>query len=103
MTNLRLLSSLEFDGCFVAPMRNVTENADPKVDIWPYVEAIDLNTLGVPSINDVHYVYRDAEERFDQVLIGTGRFNALLAIVVDRKDNSVFGHHLLDLSDKFNV
>lgn len=84
-------------------MQNVTADADPKVDIWPYIDSLDLDTVGLPRINDVHYVFRDANGRFDQVLIGTGRFNTLLAVVVDRHQRSIAGHYLLDLNEKFNV
>jgi hypothetical protein len=103
METTRLLSIEEFERCFVAPMQNVTADAEPKTDIWPYVDSLDLNALGLPSINDVHYVYRDALGHFDQVLIGTGRFNTLLAVVVDRQQQIVTGHHLLDLNEKFSV
>lgn len=84
-------------------MKNVTADADPNVDIWPYVDSLDLDAVGLPSINDVNFVYRDANGRFDQVLIGTGRFNTLLAVVVDRHLRSIIGHHLLDLNEKFDV
>ncbi len=84
-------------------MQNVTADSDPKVDIWAYIDKVDLDVLGIPGINDVHYVYRDARNRFDQVLIGTGRFNTLLAVVVDRERKTVVGHHLLDLNKKFDV
>lgn len=97
----RLLSDEEFKACFAQPMRNVTEMPEPVLDIWPYVDSLDLDTLGVPSLHDVHYVYRDACERFDQVLIGTGRFNVLLVIVVDRHLRSILGHRLLDLNQEY--
>ena len=97
----RLLSSKEFEACFAQPMRNVTESAESVLDIWPYVDGLDLDALGISSINDVHHVYRDAHERFDQVLIGTGRFNTLLVVVVDRHQRIVLGHHLLDLDDTY--
>ncbi|MBN8807316.1 MAG: hypothetical protein J0I47_03630 [Sphingomonas sp.] len=103
MRETRLLSAEEFESYFAAPMQNVTANADPQIDIWPYVDSIDLDALGLPSINDVHYVYRDAHDRFDQVLIGTGRFNTLLAVVVDRRQCSIAGHHLLDLNERFGA
>jgi len=103
METTRLLTTEEFERCFAAPMKNVTADADPSVDIWPYVDSLDLDAVGVPSINDVNYVYRDANGRFDQVLIGTGRFNTLLAVVVDRHLRSITGHHLLDLNEKFDV
>ena len=82
-------------------MRDVTANPGAGVDIWPYVDALDLDDLGVPSLNDVRYVYRDAKSRFDQVLIGTGRFNSLLVIVVDLERREIFGHRLLDLNEEY--
>lgn len=84
-------------------MRNVTAEPDPRVDIWSYVDDLDLDALGLSGVNDVHYVYRDALNRFDQVLIGTGRFNTLLAVIVDRDLRAVHGHHLLDLNEQFGV
>lgn len=103
MTVVRLLSEKDFEACFATPMRNVTKDPDPRADIWPYVDDLDLDALALPSINDVHHVYRDAHDRFDQVLIGTGRFNVLLAVVVDRHLRAVHGHHLLDLNERFDV
>ena len=94
----RLLSLQEFEACFAQPMRNVTESAEPVLDIWPYVDSLDLDALGLSGLNDVQHVYRDAHERFDQVLIGTGRFNTLLVVVVDRHLRTVLGHRLLDLN-----
>ncbi|MET3518492.1 MULTISPECIES: hypothetical protein [unclassified Mesorhizobium] len=73
------------------------------MDIWQYADALDLDEIGLPYLNDVHYVYRDALSRFDQVLIGTGRFNTLLVIVVDRGKSAVFGHFLLDLNKEYGV
>ncbi len=98
----RELTKDEFRACFVPPMTNVTGEA-AAVDIWSYVDAIDLNALGLPSLNDVHYVYRDGEGRFDQVLIGTGRFNALLAVIVDRNRCAVHGHCVLDLNAEYGI
>jgi hypothetical protein len=84
-------------------MTNVTASAGAVVDIWPYVDALDLDELGIPSVNDVHYVYRDAEGRFDQVLIGTGRSNSLLVVVVDLRNDAIFGHFLLDLNKAYGT
>ena len=103
MTTPRRLTDREFKQCFAEPMANVTGIADAAVDIWPYVDSIDLDELGVPRLNDVHHVYRDALGRYDQVLIGTGRFNALLVLVVDLGAKAVFGHLLLDLNKEFGV
>jgi len=82
-------------------MRDVTSTADPHADIWSYVDGLDLDILGIPSVSDVHYVYRDALDRFDQVLIGTGCFNKLLVVVVDRRLRAVHGHRLLELDKTY--
>ena len=103
MVVVRSLDEKEFKACFAEPMTSVTTTANAVVDIWPYVDALDLNEIGVPYLNDVHHVYRDAQNRFDQVLIGTGRFNALLVIVVDLGRSTVFGHFLLDLNKEYGL
>ncbi|MDX8468643.1 hypothetical protein RFM26_23335 [Mesorhizobium sp. VK23B] len=103
MVVVRRLQEDEFKACFVEPMRDVTATAEVAIDIWPYVEALDLEEVGVPYLNDVHYAYRDAHNRFDQVLIGTGRFNALLVIVVDLAKRAVHGHFLLDLTKEYGT
>jgi hypothetical protein len=99
----RRLSEEEFKACSARPMSDVTARPDATVDIWPYVDALDLDELGIPSINDVRYVYRDAHARFDHVLIGTGRFNALLVIVVDLRAATVLGHVVLDQNKEYGV
>ena len=99
----RLLSAEEFEACFAPPMRNMTESAEPVLDIWPYVDAVDLGGLGSTNLTDVHYVYRDASDRFDHVLIGTGHFNTIFVVVVDRILSVVRGHHVLDLNERYDL
>lgn len=103
MTKARLLSASEFEACFARPMRDVTTTAEPILDIWPYVDALKLSELGLTGTDDVRYVYRDAHERYDQVLIGTSKFNALLVVVIDRVVKQVTGHHLLDLGELYGT
>ena len=103
MHGSRLLSAEEFEACFASPMRNMTESAEPVLDIWPYVDAVDLGGLGITDLTDVRYVYRDASDRFDQVLIGTGHFNTVFVVVVDRILGVVRGHHVLDLNERFGL
>jgi len=103
MIETKALSEAEFTACFAAPMQNVTSNPGAIIDIWPYIDALDLDVLGLPSLTDVEHVYRDALGRFDQVLIGTGRFNTLLVIVVDLAKGDVLGHRLLDLNQEYAV
>ncbi|MDJ0977869.1 MAG: hypothetical protein QNI87_04975 [Erythrobacter sp.] len=99
----RRLPKEEYLATFSYPMEDVTETAEELLDIWPYVDAIKLDELGIEKLNDVHYVYRQPEGHYEHVLIGTSRFNSLLAIVIDRKARTILGHHLVDLNKEFNV
>lgn len=99
----RSLTEAEFEELFAAPMQNVTETAEAGIDIWPYVDALDLEALRLPHINDVRYVYRDALDRYDQILVGTGRFNTFLVIVVSLVSREIVGHRLLDLNGEYGV
>ncbi len=99
----RELNREEFLACSTAPISNVMGQEEAATDIWRYVDQLDLDALGLPHLNDVRYVYRDALGRYDQVLIGTGRFNALLVVVVDRESETVHGHHVLDLNAEYSV
>ncbi len=101
MIPTRLLTRDEFLACFAAPMRDVTGTAEAVTDIWPYVDAIALPIGRAREVRDVVRVYRDAGERFEQVLIGTDDEHLPLVIVVDLGTGSVHGHHLLDLAAEY--
>ena len=101
MISTCLLTRDEFLACFADPMRDVTATTEAAVDIWPYVEAIDLPLGSVGEVRDVAHVYRDASGRFEQVLIDTDGDNLFLVVVVDLAACSVHGHHLLDLAANY--
>jgi hypothetical protein len=84
-------------------MRKVTLEAEPIIDIWPYVDAIPDSDLGDLTAHDVEHVYRDANGRYDHVLIATCKKNVHLAIVVDRHDPNIVGHHILDLNQLYGI
>jgi hypothetical protein len=99
------LDETAFQRTFVSPMRDVTADADPVVDIWPYVQAIptsDLSSVGYRN-GEVDYVYRSGDDRFDHVLIPTTVPNVYLTVVVSRRSRAVHGHHVLDLNQKYGL
>ena len=98
-----LLTSDAFNAFFSPPMRNVTVEAEANVDIWPYVEAVPVEHLRGTELGDVEYVYRDQQERFDLVNIGTDNCQVFLVIVVDLERNEIRGHHLLDLPSLYGI
>jgi hypothetical protein len=103
MTAPRLLSKTEFSACFTAPMRNVTATAEAVVDVWSYAESIALPLGRVTQLLDVTAVYRDAANRFDQVLIGTNVKDLSLVVIVDTLRCTVHGHCFLDLADAYGM
>jgi hypothetical protein len=100
-----LLSDEAFAAAFAAPMRNVTQDTTAVIDMWPYVAAVNSADLAGHEIHDqlVEYVYRDAKDRYDHVLVMTKTKNVYLAVVVDLIANRVHGHYLLNLNEKYGL
>lgn len=100
-----LLDEKQFQATFAAPMRDVTGEATNVIDIWPYVDAVPAEDLRGHQVYDrfVEYVYRDAAGRFDHVQVMTRTTNVYLTVVVDLRHDVVYGHHLLDLNEKYGI
>lgn len=85
----------------IGGMTDVTETAEPVVDVWPYVEM--LSTEGVVSNyvlenSLVEKVYRSKDSKYDHVLLPTANENYFVVLVIDIKAKAIIGHHLLDLN-----
>ena len=93
----------EFQQAFQVPMRNVTETAEPLLDIWPYVEAIPVPDLAGLVVADVAYVYRSAGALFEHILITTTRKNVFLVVIITLAAPSIYGHYLLDLGELYDL
>ena len=102
---VRQLTEEEFTATFVLRMRDVTADAVPVVDIWPYVESIPQADLQGHELADglVEHVYRSGDERFDHVLASTTSKNVYLVIVVDLRGRCIHGHRLLDLNKEYGL
>lgn len=101
----KLLNESQFHTTFAAPMRDVTGEATNVTDIWPYVDSVPPKELRGHEACDqfVEFVFRDATGRFDHVQVMTKTKNVYLIIVVDLRDNMIYGHHLLDLNEKYGL
>jgi hypothetical protein len=89
----------------IEPMRKVTEPANPRLDIWPYVKAVPVAELrGFQLWDDfVDCVYRSGDDRFDLVHVCTRTPNVFLVIVVERVQAVIHGHHLLELNELYGI
>lgn len=103
--NTTLLDEKQFLATFAAPMRNVTDEPVNVIDIWPYVESVSPDDLRGHEVYDhfVEYVYRDSTGRFDHVQVMTKTKNVYLVVVADLHRDAIYGHHLLDLNEKYGL
>ncbi|MBB5038432.1 hypothetical protein HNQ64_002695 [Prosthecobacter dejongeii] len=85
-------------------MRNVTDMANPLLDIWPYVHAIPSAQMGGHELWDkfVEFIYRSGNDRYDLVHVCTQTPNVFLVIVVDRRHVVIHGHRLLDFNELYS-
>ena len=97
------LSPEEFISTMSAEMADVTETADPTVDISPYVRELIAEGLILPNTLDeelIEIVYRNEEGTYDHVLLPTDDESVFIAIVIDLVGESISGHYRMDLSEE---
>ncbi len=103
---IRPLAKLDYLATCRGKMKDVTNVGDATVDIWPYVaeakRGLEISDYAVDH-RFVDYVYRSEDARYDHVLIPYGVENVYLAIIVDRTEQRVHGHYLLDLNEEYGV
>ncbi|WP_448633963.1 hypothetical protein [Pedobacter panaciterrae] len=100
------LTEEEFKSTFGNRMIDVTESAEPVLDIWPYVKQLNEQGIIADSIlNDeqVEYVYRTGLSTFDHVLLSGSKSNQYVAVVVDLNSCEITGHYLLDLNSEYGL
>jgi hypothetical protein len=92
-----------FHSYFIEPMLDVTESAEPKLDIWPYAQAIPIADLEGHEIWEdfVEYVYRTENNHYEHILVCTKTSDVYLVIVIDNKQNIIIGHRLMNFKKLF--
>jgi hypothetical protein len=100
------LTKEEFLSTMSAKMINVTETAEPVVDIWPYVS--ELTAAGIVSKivyerQFVEKVYRNVNQCLDQILLPTSDENVFIVIVINFDKRIIVGHYTLDLADEYGL
>ncbi len=98
------LSNEQFKSMFNEKMSDVTQTAEPIIDIWEYVaELVKENKVNQYVLENylVEKVYRNSSMTFDQVLLPTNNSNAFTVIIVDITKRQIFGHYLLDLENEY--
>ena len=101
-----LLTEEDFKSTFTDKMIDITQAAEPAVDIWPYVQQLTLDNIVHKYTFDntlVEKVYRNQTNTFDQVLLPTPDKNIFIIIVVDLLNKKIKGHYRLDLNAEYGL
>lgn len=87
------------------PMRDVINEAENVIDIWPYVASVPPDDLSGHHVQHecVEHVYRAPDDRFDHVMVMTLTKNVYLVVIVDLIGDCLLGHHLLNLNDAYGL
>lgn len=96
----------EYKRTMTGKMLDVTEMAEPIVDIWSYVQHLVTDNVVLEYVYNnqlVEAVYRNDKSTFDHVLLPTDKPNAFVAIIVDLEQREVKGHFRLDLNKEYGL
>ena len=87
-------------------MINLTETAEPVVDIWPYVEVLTRKEIVsdyVVANNLVQSVYSNQDNSFHHILLPTADSNIFIVIIVNVLKKQIEGHYPLNLNREYGL
>ena len=100
------LTYQEYKSTMTPKMFDVTETAEPEVDIWRYIETLFLDKIvdNYTFENQlVEKIYRNQTNTFDHVLLPTSSKNKFIVIIVDLNNKNIMGYHSLDLNLEYGL
>jgi hypothetical protein len=103
---IRELSDPEFHETFAAPMRRLgAEETFRPIPLGEYVtECIAHYDLPTSRADiDIEHVYVAGDEKHTHLMLNWGVVNLYLVVVVSHETDSVLGHHILDLDEKYGL
>ena len=86
-------------------MQHIPLNVEPPIPVWAYFDAIPAGDFADHdcSAGNVSNAWTDATGNFQHVLINTENKNIFMVIVLDLRNDSIFGHRLLDLNHEYGL
>jgi hypothetical protein len=102
----KTLSEKEYKETMGSKMIDVTETAEPVVDIWVYVKDLVYENVVSDYVlknNLVEKVYRNDTSTFDHILLPTSNEHVFTVIVVKLDNAIILGHYRLDLTKEYSL
>jgi hypothetical protein len=87
-------------------MFDVSETAEPIVDIWPLLAELVVQGVIDKFVIEkelVEKVYRSEDGKFDHVIIPTENSYTPLILVINIEQSEPVGYYLLNLKDKYSL
>jgi hypothetical protein len=100
------LTEQEYKSTMTGKMTDVTESAQPIVNIWPYVEILrnDKIVLDYVFTNEfIESVYTNGDGSFHHVLLPTDNKNIFIVLIIDVIGQTIKGHFKLDLNQQYGL
>jgi hypothetical protein len=101
-----MLTDKEYKSTMTPKMFDVTQTAEPIVDIWDYVEKLTADKIVNEYTfknNLVETVYRNQTNTFDHVLLPTPDKDIFIVIIVDLINKNIKGYFRLDLNVEYSL
>jgi len=98
------LSEIEYKQTLGSKMIDVTDTAEPTVDIWIYVKNLVYENIVSDYVlknNLVEKVYRNEASSFDHILLPTSDDKVFTVIIVRLDNATIRGYYLLDLRKEY--
>lgn len=80
------LTEQEYKSTMTGKMTDVTESAEPALDIWPYVEILRNEQIVLDYVFTaelVESVYTNGDGSFHHVLLPTDNKNVFIVLIID--------------------
>lgn len=103
---VRQLSETQYMCTMGSKMNDVTESAEPLVNIWNYAKQLLKDNLISEygfSKKYVEVVYENNEHTYQHILLFTNRKNVYAVVIVDIVHKTIVGHYILDLNEKYGL
>lgn len=100
-----LLTRDQFLATFSGPNSKIDVATYDAKGVWEYVRTVPQADYKGFEIcwGYLPFVYRTSDERYDHIHVSTRTQNVFLMVIKDRRDNSIYGHHLLDLNAEYGM
>ena len=103
---INTLSIDDFQATFVEPMQRLGEEESYRpIPLKDYLTEC-ISELALPTTVDdieIQDVYLNGNKSHTHMMFWYGKPNVYLVIVIDHEKDSVHGHHILDLNEKYGL